>query len=72
MLSVSRNVDTHRHSCMSFQSLTLGWLARVLAQALEEYLERLPLPSSPLAGMPDRERDRGVILSTLLKMPVPC
>lgn len=52
------NVDTHRHSCMSFQSRTLGWLALVLAQALEEYQERPPSPSSPLAEMPDTERER--------------
>lgn len=64
------NVDTHRHSCMSSQSLTLGRLA--LAQALEEYQERPLSPSSPLAGTPDteREREREVLMSTFL--PLTC
>lgn len=61
------NVDTHRHSCMSFQSLTRGWLALVLAQALEEYQERPPSPSSLLAEMSDTERVRKIIVSTILK-----
>ncbi len=50
------NMETYRHSCMSFQSLTLGWLA--LVQALEAYQERPLSLSSPLAGMPDTERER--------------
>lgn len=49
-------METHRHSCMSFQSLTIGWLA--LVQALEEYQERRLAPSSPLAGKPDAQRER--------------
>lgn len=70
---LDRNVETYRHSCMSFQSLTLGWLA--LVQALEEYQERPLSPSSPLAGMPDtqregeRERHHNVSISEMLFLP---
>lgn len=53
---LEKNVDTHRHSCMSSQSLKLGRLAP--AQALEEGQERPLSPSSPLAGTPETEKGR--------------
>ena len=46
------NEIAHRRSCMSFQSLILGWLALILV--LEEYQEHLLLPFSPLAQMPGK------------------